>query len=108
MHHHPQGQRNDLGKMLRKTNNHRVQVRVRVFRWVLGSEQLFEVRSPWMHCGEKQFVLTAETLIKDCFRDSGGLRDFSCRCGVSLSAKNASRDIKHLVVANRLLASHAA
>src|SRR5262249_6708480 len=108
VHHHPQNQRKDLGKVLPETNDDRVQVRERVLRRVLGPEQLLEVRSPRAHRLEEELVLAAEALVEDSFGDAGGVRDLPCRRRMSLCAEDVSRDPEHLVVGDRLLAPHAA
>src|SRR5262249_10920256 len=90
-----------------KAHDDVMQVRERVLRGVLGTEQLLDVWSPRAHRGEEELVLAAEALIEDRFRDPGGLRDLPCRCGMSLLAEDVSRDPEHFIIGNRLLAPHA-
>src|SRR5262245_24672729 len=105
---HAQGHRNDLGEMLPKTHHDRVQVRQRIFRRVLGTEQLLDVWASWAHRRVEKLVLAAEALIENRFRDAGGLRDLPCRRGMPMLAENVSRDTEHFVIGDRLQAAHAA
>src|SRR5262249_13805378 len=66
------------------------------------------VRNSRMHRREEKVLLATEALIKDRFRDAGGLRNLACRRGMTLRAKDVARDPEHFVVGNRLVPPHAA
>jgi hypothetical protein len=108
MRHEAQSDRNDAGKVFPKSNDDRVQVRERILRRLLGTQQLLEVGPAGSHRREEEFILAAEALIEDPFRDSRGVGDFACRRGMPLLAENVSGDVEHFVIGDRLLATHAA
>jgi hypothetical protein len=91
-----------------KTNDDRMQERERVLGRVLGTEELVEVGPPRSHRREEEFILAAEALIEDPFRDPRDVGDLACRRGMPLLAEDVSGDVEHFVIGDRLLATHAA
>ena len=107
MHHHAQGERDDLGEILAEPTEHGTQVFVRVVGRVLWAEQLLDIRPARVHRREEEGVLAAETLIEDRLRDTGGLRDLPRRHGMPVFAEDVARDPEDFVVGNRFGAAHA-
>ncbi len=80
---------------------------MRIVGWVLGTEQLLDVRAAGVHRGEEKGIFTTEALVQDRFGNPGGLRDFPRRRRMAVFTEHLACDPEDFVVGNRFGTAHA-